>query len=35
MRIAYEGFECTLVDFDNILNILKKKNCCFYCRPNS
>ena len=28
MRIAFEGPELTLVDFDNILNNFKEKNYC-------
>ena len=28
MRIAFEGPELTLVDFDNTLNNFKEKNCC-------
>ena len=27
MHIAFEGPELTLVDFDNIQNILKENNC--------
>ena len=27
MRIVFEGPELTLVDFDNILNILRRKSC--------
>ena len=27
MRIAFEGPEHTLVDFNNILNVFKEKNC--------
>ena len=28
MRIAFEGPESTLVDFDKILNIFKDQNSC-------
>ena len=28
MRIAFDGPEHTVVDFDNILNVFKENNCC-------
>ena len=32
--IEFEGPEHTLVDFDNTLNVLRRKIVVFYCRPN-
>ena len=36
MRIAFEGPELTVINFDNILNIkyLRRYIVVFYCRPN-
>ena len=28
MHIASEGRKHTFIDFDNVLNVLKEKNCC-------